>query len=48
MPQLIQLETDRLKLRQWRQDDCGPFAQLNADRRVMEFPPYCRESKAMP
>ena len=39
MPQLIELETDRLRLRQWRQADFAPFAQLNSDPQVMEFFP---------
>lgn len=33
------IKTERLVLRPWREDDLGPFAQLNADPRVMEcFP----------
>lgn len=36
---LIELETRRLKLRQWCVDDLKPFAALNADMRVMEFFP---------
>jgi RimJ/RimL family protein N-acetyltransferase len=33
------LQTDRLLLRQWRDDDLDPFARLNADPRVMaHFP----------
>lgn len=38
------LRTERLLLRQWRHDDLAPFADLNADRRVMEhFPaPFSR------
>jgi RimJ/RimL family protein N-acetyltransferase len=35
------LETDRLLLRQWRAADKVPFAQLNADARVMECYPAC-------
>jgi RimJ/RimL family protein N-acetyltransferase len=35
------LETDRLLLRQWRTADKVPFAQLNADARVMEYYPAC-------
>jgi RimJ/RimL family protein N-acetyltransferase len=31
--------TARLHLRQWRKSDRAPFAQLNADPRVMEFFP---------
>jgi RimJ/RimL family protein N-acetyltransferase len=33
------LETDRLHLRLWRDDDLAAFAKLNADPRVMEFFP---------
>lgn len=33
------LETDRLTLRGWTQDDRIPFARLNADPKVMEFMP---------
>ena len=33
------LEADRLILRQWRDEDCAPFARINADPRVMEFFP---------
>lgn len=39
MPQLIELETDRLRLRQWTLADRAPFAQINADPRVMEYFP---------
>ena len=31
------LTTARLLLREWREDDRGPFAELNADPRVAEF-----------
>lgn len=31
----ITFETERLRLRQWRPSDRGPFATLNADPRVM-------------
>ncbi len=34
-----ELETPRLRLRQWRTEDRAPFAALNADREVMEFFP---------
>jgi len=34
------LETDRLILRDWRNDDRPEFARLNADPRVMEFMPH--------
>ena len=35
----LQIPTDRLLLRQWRPDDCVPFAALNADPVVMEYFP---------
>ncbi len=35
----IEVCTERLNLRQWRTADREPFAQLNADPRVMEFFP---------
>jgi RimJ/RimL family protein N-acetyltransferase len=35
----IELDTERLRLRQWRSSDLAPFAELNADPRVMEFFP---------
>jgi len=33
------LETQRLILRRWRETDREPFAQMNADPRVMQFMP---------
>jgi len=39
MVQTIQLNTNRLCLRQWREEDREPFASLNADPQVMEFFP---------
>ena len=33
------IHTDRLILREWRDDDLAPFAALNADERVVEFLP---------
>jgi RimJ/RimL family protein N-acetyltransferase len=39
MAELIELETERLRLRQWIELDREPFARLNADPRVMEFFP---------
>lgn len=47
---VIELQTQRLLLRQWRDADLQPFARLNADPRVMEFYPQAltaRESDAM-
>ena len=39
MAALIELETPRLRLREWRDADLAPFAALNADPAVMEFMP---------
>ena len=33
----IEIETARLRLRQWRESDRPPFAAMNADAEVMEF-----------
>jgi len=44
------LETEGLRLGDWKPSDREPFAQLNADPRVMEFFPKClsrEESDAM-
>lgn len=37
MAELIQIETDRLFLRQWTLADRKPFAELNADPEVMRY-----------
>ena len=39
MIKVLEFQTRRLKLRQWRQNDRSPFAALNADPHVMEFFP---------
>lgn len=39
MPDLIELETPRLLLRAWREEDKEPFARIGADPQVMEFFP---------
>jgi RimJ/RimL family protein N-acetyltransferase len=39
MSEPVELRTERLLLRQWRDSDLAPFAALNADPRVMEFFP---------
>jgi RimJ/RimL family protein N-acetyltransferase len=39
MTELIEFDTERLRLRQWRSADREPFAAINADPRVMEFLP---------
>jgi len=36
---IIELQTDRLRLRQWALEDREPFARLNADARVMRHFP---------
>lgn len=38
-PSLIEIDTPRLRLRQWRDTDYPAFAALNADPQVMEFFP---------
>ena len=35
------IETDRLLLRRWIEEDREPFFRLNSDARVMEFMPNC-------
>ena len=37
MASIIELETPRLRMRQWRESDHAPFAAMNADPAVMEF-----------
>lgn len=39
MPVPIELRTQRLLLRRWRESDREPFAAMNADPQVMEFFP---------
>ena len=46
MTELIEFETERLRLRQWIESDREPFASLNADPRVMEFFPSILDSAA--
>lgn len=44
------LQTERLRLRLWQEDDLEPFARMNADPRVMEFFPATlsrQQSEAM-
>ena len=36
---MTELSTERLRLRQWRDDDRAPFARLNADAEVMRYFP---------
>jgi RimJ/RimL family protein N-acetyltransferase len=37
VPPAIEVETERLRLRRWRESDRAPFATMNADAEVMEF-----------
>ena len=39
MAAVIEFETPRLRLRQWRKSDREPFSAMNADPAVMEFFP---------
>ncbi len=38
-PRPVELETSRLRLRPWRDEDYEPFAALNSDPKVMEYFP---------
>ena len=46
MAELIEFETERLRLRQWQESDFGSFAALNADPQVMEYFPEPLSSQA--
>ncbi len=46
MSELIEIETERLRLRQWMESDREPFSSLNADPRVMEFLPSILDKAA--
>ncbi len=35
------IETDRLILRPWREDDIFPFSEINGDKEVMAYLPKC-------
>ncbi len=39
MTMIVEIETKRLLLRQWREDDLADFALLNSDPEVMEYLP---------
>jgi RimJ/RimL family protein N-acetyltransferase len=39
MTEIIELTTERLRLRQWKQEDFPAFAKLNADPEVMKYYP---------
>ena len=44
MSKLIELETERLYLRQWRAGDLEPFSSMNADEKVMQFYQFSRNT----
>lgn len=39
MPKPTGLDTERVRLQQWHDDDVDPFAAINADTRAMRFFP---------
>jgi len=39
MARIIQLQTERLLLRQWKEEDLAPFAKMNANPEVMKYFP---------
>lgn len=41
MSELIELQTQRLILRRWREDDLAAFATMNANPEVMRYFPAC-------
>ena len=45
MADIIKLETRRLVLRQWREEDMKTFSMINADPMVMEYYPGILDSK---
>ena len=45
MKKIVELETKRLILRQWRKEDLDAFSSLNADPEVMEFFPSVLSKK---
>lgn len=46
LPEAIEVDTERLRLRQWRESDRLPFAAMNADPQVMEFFPALQSRQA--
>jgi RimJ/RimL family protein N-acetyltransferase len=46
VPQLIEVRTARLLLRQWRSTDRAPFAAMNADPEVMRYFPSTQSREA--
>lgn len=42
----IHIETERLVLREWRDEDLHPFARMNGDPLVMEYLPRVLDEKA--
>lgn len=46
MPQPIEFDTERLRLRRWQQSDRGPLAAMNADPEVMRYFPAPQSREA--
>jgi len=44
--EIVELDTPRLRLRRWREEDREPFAAMNADPAVMEFFPAPQSREA--
>lgn len=42
----IHIETERLNLREWREEDLAPFARMNADPVVMQYLPRSLDERA--
>lgn len=42
----IEIDTERLRLRQWRESDREPFAAMNADAEVMRYLPATQSREA--
>ena len=40
MTEIIEIKTERLRLRQWKKQDFPAFARLNTDPEVMKYYPY--------
>ena len=40
MVKVVELETERLKLRQWKHSDYKPFSEMNADSEVLKYFPH--------
>lgn len=45
MPEVIEVDTQRLRLRRWRDADRAPFAAMNADAEVMRYFPSLQSAE---